>query len=85
MKFAWGSRGFADYNRLSAELSAELQDQVDKQLDLLLMDLRYPSLRAKKYDESRDIWQARVTGSWRFYFRIMGDTYEILAIIKHPK
>ena len=41
-------------------LSPKIKSQVDKQLDFLLKDLRYPSLRAKKYDESRDIWQARI-------------------------
>ena len=31
-----------------------------KQVRLLEQDLRHPSLRTTKYDESRDIWQARV-------------------------
>ena len=41
----------------------------------LLRDLHHPSLRAKKYDEARDLWQARVTKGWRFYFKIVGDVY----------
>ena len=41
----------------------------DKQLAHLLRDLRHPSLRAKKYDVARDIWQARVSGGWRLGFR----------------
>ena len=57
----------------------------EKQVALLLRDLRHPSLRAKKYDEANDIWQARVTGAWRFYFRIEGDTYQLLTIRAHPK
>jgi hypothetical protein len=51
----------------------------------MLRDVRHPSLRAKKYNEQRGIWQARVTGSWRFYFRIEGDTYILDTIIAHPK
>lgn len=47
---------------------------------MLVENLRHPSLRAKKYDQARDIWQARVTGSWRLYFRIEDDTYEVLTI-----
>ena len=35
-----------------------------KQSLLLLQDFRHPSLRAKKYDESRGRWQARVTKDW---------------------
>ncbi|HXF41856.1 MAG TPA: type II toxin-antitoxin system RelE/ParE family toxin [Blastocatellia bacterium] len=56
-----------------------------KQVRFLLEDLRHPSLRAKKYDESRNIWQARVTRDWRFYFRIAGDTYYLIDIMSHPK
>jgi mRNA-degrading endonuclease RelE of RelBE toxin-antitoxin system len=62
-----------------------VQRLVDKQLDHLLQDLRYPSLKAKKYDERRGIWQARVDGSYRLYFLIEGDVYVILTITKHPK
>jgi plasmid maintenance system killer protein len=42
-------------------------------------------LRAKKYDEANDRWQARVNKDWRFYFSIENDTYVILDIIPHPK
>ena len=52
---------------------------------LLLQDLNHPSLRAKKYDERREIWQARVNYSWRFYFKIVGDTYRMEEIKYHPK
>ncbi len=45
----------------------EIQRAADRRVALLLQDLRHPSLRAKKYDEARDLWQARATGSWRFY------------------
>jgi mRNA interferase RelE/StbE len=56
-----------------------------KQLDYLLANLRHPSLRAKKYDASDDLWQARVDRNWRFYFKIEGDEYAIFAIVPHPK
>jgi mRNA interferase RelE/StbE len=56
-----------------------------KQLAFLERDLHHPSLRAKKYDEVRDIWQARVTRNWRFYFNIVDDTYLIREVMAHPK
>ena len=56
-----------------------------KQLQFLAENLHHPSLRAKKYDEARDLWQARVTKDWRFYFKIAGDTYRLEDIKKHPK
>ena len=62
-----------------------IQRAFDRKLELLLQDLRHPSLRTKKYDEARDLWQARVNKGWRFYFRIKGDTYQLIDITPHPK
>lgn len=63
----------------------KIQKVFFKQSKLLLQNLRHPSLRAKKYDESKNIWQARVTRDWRFYFSIEGDTYYLHDIISHLK
>lgn len=62
-----------------------VQEAFYKQARFLARNLRHPSLRAKKYDESSDIWQARVTGNWRFYFTIEADEYRLRVIKKHPK
>jgi mRNA-degrading endonuclease RelE of RelBE toxin-antitoxin system len=56
-----------------------------KQLKLLEQNLHHPSLHAKKYDESRDLWQARVNKDWRFYFVIRDDVYIIVTVVPHPK
>jgi len=56
-----------------------------KQAAFLKENLRHPSLQAKKYNEAEDKWQARVNKDWRFYFKIVGDTYIITDIIPHPK
>ncbi len=63
----------------------KVQREFGKQLGHLLRDLRHPSLRTKKYDESRGIWQARVDGGWRFYFTVEEDLYTLVDIIPHPK
>jgi mRNA-degrading endonuclease RelE of RelBE toxin-antitoxin system len=73
------------FRRSYEDAPSHIQKRCDKQLALLVEDLRHPSLRAKKYDESRDIWQGRVNGGWRFYFMIRGDLYYLLDIIPHPK
>ena len=62
-----------------------IQETFYKQIEFLKNDIRHPSLRAKKYDEAADVWQARVTDAVRFYFHIEGDTYRLLNIRKHPK
>jgi hypothetical protein len=63
---------------------ADVRKAFDKQSRLLVTNLLHPSLHAKKYDESEDLWQARVNRSWRFYFNILGDTYLVRDIIPHP-
>ena len=62
-----------------------VQRAFDKQLGFLVDNLHHPSLRAKKFDHSGNLWQARVTKDWRFYFTIHEDTYLIEKIIPHPK
>jgi mRNA interferase RelE/StbE len=62
-----------------------VQEAFAKQSQLLLQNLHHPSLRAKKYDEAQDLWQARVNYTWRFYFRIVGDVYLMDEIKYHPK
>jgi hypothetical protein len=62
-----------------------VQEAFDKQSQLLLQNLHHPSLRAKKYDEGRDLWQARVNYTWRFYFKIVGNAYLMDEIKYHPK
>jgi mRNA interferase RelE/StbE len=67
------------------DLPASVRKAFFKQVRFLEQDLHHPSLRAKKYDESQDLWQARVNKDWRFYFKIEDDVYYIVDIIPHPK
>ena len=62
-----------------------IQRAVDRRIAFLVQNLRHPSLHAKKYDEARDIWQARVNGGWRFYFTIEGYLYRLLSLLPHLK
>lgn len=76
------------YSRSAVKAFAAAPEKVKKaflkQAGLLVQNLRHPSLRAKKYDETEDRWQARVNQDWRFYFYIEDDTYVILDITPHP-
>ncbi len=67
------------------KFSRYIQEKFYKQAEFLLRDIRHPSLRAKKYDESNDIWQARVDANVRFYFKIQKDAYFLFDIKYHPK
>jgi mRNA-degrading endonuclease RelE of RelBE toxin-antitoxin system len=73
------------FSRSYSKAPVEIRRAFDKQAAVLLVDLRHPSLHAKKYNEGADLWQARVTRDWRFYFKIVGDTYRLEEIRSHPK
>ena len=68
-----------------ADAPVGIRKAFHKQLAFLERDLHHPSLHAKKYDEARDIWQARVNKDWRFYFSIVDDSYVIRHVGPHPK
>jgi len=73
------------FERNYAKAAREIRRAFDKQSALLVQNLHYPPLRAKKYDEGRNLWQGRVNKDWRFYFLIRDDVYYIVDIIPHPK
>jgi len=81
MKAVYTKRFLKQY----AAAPAQVRKAFDKQLGHLLLNLQHPSLRAKKYDETRDLWQARVNDDWRFYFTIEANNYYLHEIIPHPK
>lgn len=81
MTFRFTARADKDY----AALTPAVRRAFAKQLELLLANPRHPSLQTKKYDIPNEIWQARVTLNWRFYFVIRADEYAIISIIPHPK
>ncbi|MBI5220913.1 MAG: hypothetical protein HY978_03740 [Candidatus Liptonbacteria bacterium] len=81
MNWQHTDRSENDYRRAPAEI----RKAFNKQARPLSANLQHPSLRAKKYDEAQDLWQARVTRDWRFYFVIRGDLYIVVTIVRHPK
>lgn len=81
MRLAYAERFLRSY----AAAPSEIQKTFDRKAELLLDNFRHPSLRAKKYDVSRNLWQARVNRGWRFYFTIENDTCYLVDIMSHPK
>jgi mRNA-degrading endonuclease RelE of RelBE toxin-antitoxin system len=81
MKIAYLPRAVAAID----DAPVAVQRAILKQVSFLAENLRHPSLRVKKYDESNGLWQARVNRDWRLYFQIEGDTCTIIDVIPHPK
>ena len=74
-----------EFDEKYAGLSLEIQKKFKKQLKFLLINPRYPSLQAKKYGGTTDIFQARVDKHYRFFFQTKTDHYLLLTIGPHPK
>ncbi len=81
MKYEFTDRFVKSYKTFNKEV----QLKFDKQLKYLIDNINHPSLHSKKYDESKDIWQARVDQNVRFYFIIKDDVYILVNIKNHPK
>ena len=72
------------FGKSLADLPTIIQKKFKKQVGYLANDIRHPSLRAKKFDETRGVWQARVDKYFRFYFIIQNDVYKLIDITDHP-
>ena len=65
------------------ELSQEIKLITQKKLELFVNDFRHPSLRVKKMEGLNNIWEGRVSDSYRFTFQINGDTCILRRIGSH--
>ena len=67
------------------KFSKKIKIKFYKQIQYLIKDIHYRSLRVKKYNRRQGIWQARVDSNIRFYFLIKDNNCYLLDIKKHPK
>ncbi len=68
-----------DYQRLPESL----QKAVDHKLELLLKNPRHPSLKIKKMQDPRNIWEGRMTKGYRFTFQREGETLMLRRLGTH--
>jgi hypothetical protein len=66
-----------------AALPLMIQERAGKQLALFLQNPKHPSLRTKKMEGRVDIWEGRITKTYRFTFEIIGNTYKLRRIGLH--
>ena len=79
MKLLFTKNFIRDYRKLPERIKRT----ADKQLELLLSDSRHPSLNIKKMQDPRDIWEGRITKSYRFTFQVKEDVYVLRKIGTH--
>ena len=64
-------------------LPKNIQDLVDRKLKIFLQNPRHPSLRVKKMEDPKEIWEASITKAYRFTFQIKKDTYTLRRVGTH--
>ena len=64
-------------------LPEAIKERADKQFVLLMENPLHPSLRIKKIKGLQNIWEGRVTKSYRFTFQISGEIYLFRRIGTH--
>lgn len=79
MKIIWTP----PFERAFQNLPQEIQAQAEKALALLFENPRHPSLRVKKMHGVKDLWEARVSRSYRITYRIEGDRLILRQIGTH--
>lgn len=79
MKLAFTKNFVRDYRKLPQQI----QKLTNKQLEFLLSNPKHPSLNIKKMQDPRNIWEARITKSYRFTFQIEKDTYILRKVGTH--
>jgi mRNA interferase RelE/StbE len=64
-------------------LPENLQELIDKQIIHLLNDPKHPSLRLKKMEGHKFIYEARITKGYRMTLQIVNDTYLLRRVGTH--
>ncbi len=70
MKFEQTKRFERDYQKLPQRI----RKQVGQKLGFLLQGRHQPSLRTKKIESERDVYELSITENYRLTFHIEGDT-----------
>ena len=73
------------FKRAYGALNSADRSRADKALELLVTNLRHPSLQVKKIKGSEGIWEARVSQSIRLTFEVRGDLILLRLIGRHDE
>ncbi len=66
-------------------LPNDIQNKVDKQIELLVADFHHPSLHTKKIKGKSNIWELRVDINYRLTYEIIEDTIFLRVAGSHDE
>ncbi|MGM0654237.1 MAG: type II toxin-antitoxin system RelE/ParE family toxin [Thermodesulfobacteriota bacterium] len=73
----------AQFQKKYKNLPQSIKDKTKKQLRLLLSDPQHPSLYFKKMKDPREIWEVRISYSYRLTLQILEDGYYLRTVGTH--
>ena len=71
------------FKRDYKKLPFSIQKRTNDKLNLLVKNLSHPSLRIKKVQKYKGVFEASITSDYRVFFQITTEGYILLRIGKH--
>ncbi len=71
------------FRRAYKSLPDEIKKQADESLRMLASNFKHPSLRVKKIQGTKNIWEARVTLDYRMTFQMIKDYCILRNVGRH--
>ncbi len=73
----------APFKKDYKKLPANIQEQVDTQIERLLQNPGHPSLYMKKMEGHASVWEIRISKGYRITLQIDADTYLLRRVGTH--
>lgn len=71
------------FKRDFRDLPKDIQKTAEQKISFFANNPRHPSLRTKKIQGTRDIWEGRITRAYRFTFQVVPDGYRLRRVGTH--
>ena len=71
------------FKRDYKKLPASIQKRTDEKLKFLVQNMSHPSLRVKRVQKYKGVFEGRVTKDYRFFFQTTTEGYILLRVDKH--
>jgi len=71
------------FKRDYKKLPLSIQKRTDEKLKLLVQNVSHPSLRVKRVQKHKGVFEGSITKDYRFFFQITTEGYILLRVGKH--
>jgi len=71
------------FKRDYKKLPRSIQKRTDEKLKFLVQNVSHPSLRVKRVQKYKGVFEGSVTKNYRFFFQITTEGYILLRVGKH--